>query len=95
LQCFRNKLENLPCALPNVSHILRALSANPDMGDIWAWWLKFERQHGTAEQQEAVVKKCIAAEPHHSPTWQSIAKDMANVGKSTREILELVAKALQ
>ncbi|OCH87953.1 hypothetical protein OBBRIDRAFT_758962 [Obba rivulosa] len=72
----------------------RAVAANPDLGDTWAWWLKFERQHGTPEHQEEVIKKCIAAEPHHSPTWQSIAKDMKNTGKSTREILELVANAL-
>ena len=25
----------------------RAIAQNPDLGDIWAWWLKFERQHGT------------------------------------------------
>jgi len=72
----------------------RAVAANPDLGDTWAWWLKFERQHGTPEHQEEVIKKCIAAEPHHSQTWQSIAKDMKNTGKSTREILELVANAL-
>jgi pre-mRNA-processing factor 6 len=41
------------------------------------------------------VKQCVVAEPHHSPVWQSIAKDMKNTGKSTREILELVADALQ
>lgn len=41
-----------------------------------------------------MIKKCVAAEPHHSSTWQSIAKDMKNTGKSTSEILELVANAL-
>lgn len=25
----------------------RAVTGNADLGDIWAWWLKFERQHGT------------------------------------------------
>lgn len=25
----------------------RAVATNPDLGDSWAWWLKFERQHGT------------------------------------------------
>ena len=25
----------------------RATATNPDLGDIWGWWLKFERQHGT------------------------------------------------
>lgn len=24
----------------------RAVAGNSDLGDIWAWWLKFERQHG-------------------------------------------------
>jgi len=47
------------------------------------------------EQREAVRTKCVAAEPHHSPMWQSIAKDVKNVGKSTKEILEMVADALK
>lgn len=25
----------------------RAVTTNPDLGDSWGWWLKFERQHGT------------------------------------------------
>ncbi|KAF7791453.1 hypothetical protein EIP86_002469 [Pleurotus ostreatoroseus] len=25
----------------------RAVKTNPDIGDIWGWWLKFEQQHGT------------------------------------------------
>jgi pre-mRNA-processing factor 6 len=41
-----------------------------------------------------VINRCTAEEPHHSPVWQSIAKDDKNVGKSTKEILEIVADAL-
>ena len=26
----------------------RAITANPDLGDNWGWWLKFERQHGVS-----------------------------------------------
>ena len=37
----------------------------------------------------------MAAEPHHGPTWQSIAKDLNNTRKSTKEILELVVDALK
>jgi len=66
-----------------------------DWGDSWAWWLKFERQHGTVEQQQTVITKCIVAEPHHAPVWQSIAKDMKNMGRSTGEILELAAATLK
>jgi len=25
----------------------RAVATDPDLGDTWAWWLKFENQHGT------------------------------------------------
>ena len=73
----------------------RAVSAGPDYGDGWGWWLKFERQHGTAAQQEDVIARCQAAEPRHGETWQPIAKDDKNGGKSVKEILELVAAALQ
>ncbi|KAJ8094354.1 U4/U6 x U5 tri-snRNP complex subunit Prp1 [Marasmius tenuissimus] len=65
-----------------------------DIGDLWGWWLKFERQHGTEEHREIVRQKCDAAEPRHGLTWQAIAKDLKNTGKSTREILEMVADAL-
>ncbi|KAF5378077.1 hypothetical protein D9615_007629 [Tricholomella constricta] len=73
----------------------RAVTTEPDLGDSWAWWLKFERQHGTEEHREIVRNRTVAAEPHHSPMWQSIAKDVNNTGKSLKEILELVADALQ
>ncbi|TFK38187.1 PRP1 splicing factor, N-terminal-domain-containing protein [Crucibulum laeve] len=73
----------------------RAVATDQDLGDSWGWWLKFERQHGTEEHGEEVRKACIAAEPYHSPRWQSIAKYLKNTGKSTRETLEMVANALQ
>ena len=47
------------------------------------------------EHQEEVIKRAVAAEPRYGPTWQPIAKDIANVRKSTREILEFVADALR
>jgi pre-mRNA-processing factor 6 len=71
------------------------VSAGPDFGDAWGWWLKFELQHGTATQQEDVIVRCRAAEPRHGETWhawQPIAKD---AGKSAKEILKLVAAALR
>ncbi|KAI0071148.1 hypothetical protein K474DRAFT_1736070 [Panus rudis PR-1116 ss-1] len=72
----------------------RAVKINPDLGDVWGWWLKFERQHGTKEYQEEVIKRCVAAEPHHGLTWQAVAKDLKNTGRITKELLELVADAL-
>ncbi|KAF5352069.1 hypothetical protein D9758_009441 [Tetrapyrgos nigripes] len=72
-----------------------ATETGADIGDLWGWWLKFERQHGTEEHREEVRVKCEQAEPHHGLTWQAIAKDLKNSKKSIREILEMVADALQ
>lgn len=37
----------------------RAESADKDNGDMWAWWLKFERQHGEKVSQNLCV--CVLA----------------------------------
>jgi pre-mRNA-processing factor 6 len=47
------------------------------------------------EHRAEVMKQCVAAEPHHSPIWQSVSKDIKNAGKSTTEILEIVADTLE
>ncbi|KJA17190.1 hypothetical protein HYPSUDRAFT_146818 [Hypholoma sublateritium FD-334 SS-4] len=73
----------------------RATVADADLGDVWGWWLKFERQHGNEEQREVVRTRCVAAEPHHGAIWQATAKNIKNVGKSILEILELVANELK
>ncbi|KAF8644774.1 hypothetical protein AX16_008280 [Volvariella volvacea WC 439] len=72
----------------------RSVATDKDLGDTWGWWLKFERQHGVEEQREIVRARCVAADPHHSPVWQSIAKDDKHARRSVREILELVADSL-
>lgn len=73
----------------------KAISADSDWGDAWGWWLKFERQHGEVQRQQAVIDNCKIAQPHHGPVWQSVAKGLDNVGKSTQDILEMVAERLQ
>ena len=65
------------------------------MGDAWAWWVKFERMHGTGEHVEEVVRGAVGAEPHHGLVWQGVAKDDGNRGKGVREVLELVVAALR
>lgn len=72
-----------------------AITADPDWGDAYGWWLKFEKQHGEPQRIEEVRKKADAAQPHHGPVWQATAKDMKNIGKSTREILEQVADKIE
>ncbi|KAG8897540.1 hypothetical protein FRB99_008100 [Tulasnella sp. 403] len=73
----------------------RATGADPDFGDSWAVWWKFEDKKGTREYRDVVTAKCVAAEPHHGPLWQTVAKDVANVGKSTAQVLELVAQKVK
>ncbi|KAI9097297.1 PRP1 splicing factor, N-terminal-domain-containing protein [Phlyctochytrium arcticum] len=73
----------------------RAVKTNPDLGDSWAWWLKFEMQHGTEEQRKELIAKCVAAEPRHGERWQEVAKSRLNHGKTTEEILKLVAAQMQ
>ncbi|CEG81837.1 Putative Pre-mRNA splicing factor prp1 [Rhizopus microsporus] len=73
----------------------KAIQIDPDQGDSYAWWYKFELQHGTKEQQDIVIKRCVASEPRHGECWQSVAKDVSNVGKKTEDILKLCAQKLE
>ncbi|KAJ3116004.1 hypothetical protein HDU96_010652 [Phlyctochytrium bullatum] len=72
----------------------RSVKVNPDLGDSWAWWLKFEMQHGDKAQQNDVIARCKAAEPHHGEVWQSVAKAVENWGKGPEQILLLVVDRL-
>ncbi|KAI9183452.1 U4/U6 x U5 tri-snRNP complex subunit Prp1 [Blastocladiella emersonii ATCC 22665] len=69
----------------------RAVLADADNGDAWAYWYRFEVEHGTAEQQNEVATRCIAAAPKHGIVWPRVAKDVANVRKSVEDVLHLVA----
>ncbi|KAI7872015.1 PRP1 splicing factor, N-terminal-domain-containing protein [Spinellus fusiger] len=69
----------------------KAVQIEPDQGDSFAWWYNFELQHGTEEQRNLVIKRCVASEPRHGEQWQSVAKDVANIGKRVEEILKLCA----
>ncbi|KAJ5762506.1 uncharacterized protein N7511_005888 [Penicillium nucicola] len=73
----------------------KAIVADSDYGDGWAWYYKFLTQHGTEEKRSDVVSKCVSMEPKHGEIWQSIAKDPANAYQSTEETLKLVANTIQ
>ncbi|GAA5937627.1 U4/U6-U5 snRNP complex subunit PRP6 [Sporobolomyces koalae] len=70
-------------------------SGDSDYGDAWAWWWKFEKQHGTEDQREALLAQCITADPHHGLIWQSVAKDPQNVNKDLKAILDLAADKVE
>ena len=47
---------------------------------------------GTPEQQEEVLRRCVAADPHHGDEWTRVSKDIEHcLGWSTEQILRRVA----
>ncbi|XP_044001814.1 pre-mRNA-processing factor 6-like [Aphidius gifuensis] len=72
----------------------RTVKIDPDYGDAWAYFYKFELLNGTKEQQQEVQKKCIAAEPHHGEQWCKVSKNIANWVLKTEQILNIVANEL-
>jgi len=72
----------------------RTVSLDPDLGDAWSFWYKFELQHGNEEQQELIVKKCSLAEPHHGDYWIKISKKDENSKLKYDQILKKVVLIL-
>ena len=58
--------------------LTRTVKLDPDMGDAWIHFYKFELCHGSKEQQEDIKKRCIAAEPKHGEVWCKYSKDIQN-----------------
>lgn len=69
----------------------RTVKLEPDLGDAWAYYYKFELTNGTEEQQNDVKQKCVQAEPRHGEEWTKISKDNKNWKLKTAEILILCA----
>jgi pre-mRNA-processing factor 6 len=72
----------------------RALKLDSDLGDIWAYYYKFEQIHGSEEQAADVMRKCIATEPRHGEIWCQVSKNIANWRLKTAEILSLAAASV-
>lgn len=73
----------------------KAILLDSDLGDTWAWYLKFLLQHGTEEKRVDVVNKCVLSEPKHGEIWQSVSKDPANARLGTEEVLKKVVDLLE
>lgn len=72
----------------------RAVTLAPDIGDFWAYFLKFEKQHGSEEQQAEVVRRCVATEPRHGEAWTRVSKAVENAHLSCEAILKKVVVSL-
>lgn len=73
----------------------KAILADSDLGDTWAWYYKFLLQHGTEEKRQDAISKCVSVEPRHGEIWQAVAKAPQHAGKSAEEILMLVVAQLE
>ncbi len=52
----------------------RSVTVNPDNGDSWAFYYKFELEQGEPDTQAAVLKRCVEADPKHGEWWCSVSK---------------------
>ena len=73
----------------------KAIVLDSDLGDTWAWYIKFLREHGTEQKRAEVVSKCVVSEPKHGEVWQSVSKDPKNAGKGIEEVLKICVGLLE
>lgn len=72
----------------------RAVALDPDLGDAWAHFYAFELKHGSEQEQDDVLNRCVQAEPAHGELWTSISKDPKHVRSSTATKLKLAGAKL-
>lgn len=72
----------------------RTIKIDPDFGDAWGYYYKFELIHGTEAQHEDVRRRCSSSEPRHGENWCKISKNIRHWKLKTDEILCLVAHHL-
>ncbi|KAJ2354474.1 U4/U6 x U5 tri-snRNP complex subunit Prp1, partial [Coemansia sp. RSA 2618] len=74
----------------------RAARADPDYGDVWAWWLRFEREQHEPDARAiaAIEDACAKAEPRHGRYWPQAAKDPTNARLPINDILHKTAELL-
>ncbi|EPQ26135.1 uncharacterized protein PFL1_06343 [Pseudozyma flocculosa PF-1] len=73
----------------------RMVKADASWGDGWAWWFKFERQHGNEQGREALREKCVEVRPKYGRVWQEVAKDASRPDRAIGEVLEATADRLE
>ena len=69
----------------------RATTLDPDLGDLWGLWYRFESQFGDKDTVAQVVEKCVQAEPRHGERWQRVSKNSKNAHATCETLLKLVA----
>jgi len=73
----------------------RTTALDPNFGDAWAYYLKFETEQGNEDKKKAVIEKCVQAEPHKGENWVKVSKDIKHGDWKTESILHEVVKQLK
>jgi pre-mRNA-processing factor 6 len=74
----------------------RCVAANALLGDSWAFFYKFEQEHGTEELQQKLMRRCADARPTHGDLWTSVSKRMNTpMVLSPGEILQQAAARIK
>ena len=73
----------------------KAILLDADLGDTWAWYLKFLNQHGEEEKIKEVIAKAVISEPRHGEVWQGVAKQPANRGLGVEGVLRMAVRLLE
>ncbi|KAK9448472.1 PRP1 splicing factor, N-terminal-domain-containing protein [Limtongia smithiae] len=72
----------------------KAVKADPDNGDNWAWWYKMLAQYNDEAEITPLVDKFVVTDPRHGEVWPVIVKDVDNFGKDKVELLKLAASKM-
>lgn len=73
----------------------RALSADEDLGDSWAYYYSFLQKHGTDAEQSDLAVRCARAKPRHGELWVAESKKIGNVLLGAVEILRRVSAGIK
>ena len=73
----------------------RAVTLDPDNGDLWAHYYRFEMSHqGDTHHRggkQEVERRCVEADPKHGERWQKVRKDLNNAGDDVAMTLRKTA----
>ena len=75
--------------------LTRTVKLEPDLGDGWVNYYRFEQLHGTKEQLEEIRQRCVKAEPKHGEIWCRYSKDIRYWREKTEFFLVMAASELK
>ena len=65
-----------------------AIRENSDIGDIWFFYYKMEKENNDVIAMEKILKRFEEREPRHGLIWSRIKKKVSNWNKNIKELME-------